>query len=368
MTLSMLRLPPQWAVWSGALAVALCVGIAISVASSPASITARSSRYSPIAGSRPGVANPAANAPRVIQPGTLRARPHLVAAGSMLVADSTSGPIRSADGGKTWKPIPLPESYAGILVDARDPNHLVAGGDRITVSTDGGASWRATRTPPPAAGPYAAMAINPGDPGVWLFFHQGKLLRTRDAGLSWKELGILPPLNAPVVIAGAARDQFFVADGSRVFELDDNGSAVQGRGTLPNDVAVLELAQMSGNQPPALLVRASDGKAYAYTGLGWSDAGAKLGGPIAAVSDKAAWVGDGAGKLGVQAAIAVSNDAGNGWAAATGLPADESVEGIVSNQDASAVYAYCFGGDLYVSTDGGKNWKLGSTALRAAAS
>jgi len=83
-------------------------------------------------------------------------------------------------------------------------------------------------------------------------------------------------------------------------------------------------------------------------------------------ADGQVWVGNGGASLSQPAAVAYSSDGGQTWAEGKGLPSNQTVEALAAVADGSKVFAYCYGGDLYASTDGGKNWSLASSALRAA--
>jgi hypothetical protein len=53
------------------------------------------------------------------------------------------------------------------------------------------------------------------------------------------------------------------------------------------------------------------------------------------------------------------------WIPGGGLPADQTVEAIAGHSGSATFFAYCYGGDLYVSNDGGASWALVSRAMRA---
>lgn len=51
-------------------------------------------------------------------------------------------------------------------------------------------------------------------------------------------------------------------------------------------------------------------------------------------------------------------DLGTTWRQGQGLPDDQSVEAIAGQPSSSRFFAYCDGGDIYVSTDGGGSWTV----------
>ena len=98
---------------------------------------------------------------------------------------------------------------------------------------------------------------------------------------------------------------------------------------------------------------------------GWHPSGASLGGPVAATPNGFMWVGDGGAKLGEAGKVEASTDGGSTWTAGTGLPTDQSVDALAEQSDTGRIFAYCFGGDLYTSSDGGKTWGFLSSSLRS---
>jgi hypothetical protein len=255
-----------------------------------------------------------------------------------------------------------------VAVDARESKHLVVGGASVLVSDDAGATWRLARTPPPLPAVYRPLIISPNDKEVWFIHHQEKLLRTRDASLSWRDLDTLPPLNSPVMVAGPAAGQFFISSGGRVFELEDNGQRIQDRGALPGNAAVLELAVVAAGNPSVLLARGSDANSYVFKDGQWAQTTAQMGGPVAVLPNGGMIVGNGGSRLGSPGAVGVSTDGGANWTRGNGLPQDQTVEALASAAgDSPRVYAYCFGGDLYSSSDGGRTWAFLSKELRTPA-
>jgi photosystem II stability/assembly factor-like uncharacterized protein len=284
----------------------------------------------------------------------------------VLLAWAGAGGLKSTDGGASWTALKLPTGAAALAVDARDSKHLVAGGSAILASDDAGASWKPTRTPPPLPAQYRPLLISPYDREVWFLLHQERLLRTRDASLSWRDMETLPRLDAPVMVSGLAAGQFFISSGGRVFELEDNGQRIQDRGSLPAGATVVELAVVAAGNPSTLLARGSDSSSYLYREGKWAQTTAQLGGPVAALPNGGMMVGDGGARLGGPVAVAFSTDGGATWSRGTGLPGNQTVEALAVTAGAEArVYAYCFGGDLYSSGDGGRSWTLVNTGLRS---
>jgi hypothetical protein len=124
------------------------------------------------------------------------------------------------------------------------------------------------------------------------------------------------------------------------------------------------MALAAGN-PQSLLARARDGKSYLRKPDGWHPSGASLGGPVAATPNGIMWVGDGGAKLGEAGKVEASTDGRSTWTAGTGLPTDQSIDALAVQSDTGRIFAYCFGGDLYTSGDGGKTWDFLSSSLRS---
>jgi hypothetical protein len=205
--------------------------------------------------------------------------------------------------------------------------------------------------------------VSPFDGAIWFLIHQQKLLRTRDASLSWRDLADLPPLASPVMVPGTVFGQFFLASGNRVFQLVDNGQRIIELPALPQGSAVTALAVVGGD-PPSLFARAGKDATYLLKDNKWSVIAAPLKGPVASGANGVLLVGDGGAKLGAPGAISVSADAGATWSPATGLPYDQSVEAIATEPNGLKPYAYCYGGDIYTSANGGLTWTLLTRGLR----
>jgi photosystem II stability/assembly factor-like uncharacterized protein len=344
--------------------LALLIGIAVAIASSPASLQARSGGAAS-ASAEPSQ-NPADSSPlpSVTSAGVLGDAGHLVVGGSgTLIGLASNLAEESTDGGKSWTSLRPPSNGSGLAVDPADVHHAITGGSGIQVTADGGASWKATRTRPPGTGQYQPFLMSPFDHDVWFLIHDQKLLRTRDGSLSWKEFTTgLPPLASPVIVPGTVFGQFFLGVGNRVFQLVDNGQRIQELAALPSGVTVTELAVVSG-EPPSLLARGGKDNAYLLKGTTWSVAGGGLNGPVSS-GRGVLLVGNGGAKLGSPGAISYSTDTGTTWSSAIGLPYDQSVEAIGGQPSSATVFAYCYGGDLYTSTDGGHVWSLLTRALR----
>jgi hypothetical protein len=271
--------------------------------------------------------------------------------------------VASADLGKTWSALVPPAKAAGIAMDPANPQHGITGGPSIQFTIDGGVTWKPTEAAPPGSGPFQVLGISGFDGRVWFFIHQAKLLRTRDASATWRDITSLPALSNPVIAAGPIFGEFFLGSGNRVFDLVDNGQQINEQPSLPSGVVVAALAAIGGG-PASLVARVANGALYLLQGAQWITAGGAPSGPIAGGANGALLVGDGGGKLGSPGAISYSFDAAATWHQATGLPYDQSVEAIAGQPTSLTFFAYCFGGDIYTSSDGGRAWTVLTRALR----
>ena len=359
------NLPSRWAVFAVPSLIALLIGIAVAIASSPASLTRGYGVGASTVRTEPSPTLPATSpTPSLTSPGVLGDHARLLVSGSgVLIGLAPNLVEESSNGGKTWTSLRPPHNATGIAVDPANPRYAITGGSSIQVTTNGGASWKPTRTLPPGAGPYQPLQVSPFDNTVWFLVHQQRLLRTRDGSSSWLQLIGLPPLVAPVMVPGTISGQFFLASGNRVFRLPNDGQQVFELPALPRGVTVTGLAVVAGD-PPSLLARVGKKSAYLLKGNVWSIVGGGLSGPVAVGANRMLLVGNGGAKLGAPGAISYSADAGATWVPAIGLPYDQSVEAIAAQPTTSTLFAYCYGGDIYTSTDGGRDWTLLTSSLR----
>ena len=210
------------------------------------------------------------------------------------------------------------------------------------------------------------LQISPFDGNVWFLVHGGKLLRTRDGSQTWRDIPGLPALSASVLVAGQAFGQFYLASGATVFSLIDNGQQVVGQPSLQAGESVIGLAAVGGGDT-TLFARGSSGGLYLLKGNTWSALTGAPAGPIAAGANGILVVGNGGAKLGSPGMVAYSIDGGVNWRQAAGLAYDQSVEAHAGQPSSVTFLANCYGGDIYISTDGGRAWALLSRALRSTA-
>jgi hypothetical protein len=89
----------------------------------------------------------------------------------------------SADGGRGWDERPPPEPLVDLALDPRDPDHVVASGQRgLYESRDAGRGWR-----PLTEGTVGLLAWTPG--GLVLVDGRGEAHRSADGGANWQRVG-----------------------------------------------------------------------------------------------------------------------------------------------------------------------------------
>lgn len=293
--------------------------------------------------------------------GQLGAHPKLIAAGSVLLALGDNQIFESDDAGKRFRSVVLPGGASSLVVAGSDSNRRLAGGATLLVSDDGGVNWRLPKLSPPGPGPFTPLVINPRDPDVWFLAAHGRLLRTRDGGISWREMAGISTDAGSFVVPTGKPDDFVVGAGGQVYELSANGQQIQTRSALPDPTQALQLAVVANSPTLSLVVHASDGKDYLDSGKGWQ-AGLPLNGPVASLDGKVAVITDGAGAS-APAQIAVSTDLGKTWNLAQNLPTDQSVDAVVA-MPAGTFIAYTFAGSILRSDDG-ISWSIVANPFRS---
>ena len=280
-------------------------------------------------------------------------------AGDQVVLSTNDRVVLVASGSGAAVTVAPPPGAQGLVVAAKNAQRVVAGGGTIRFSDDGGHSWKPPRTSPPGSGPYVAVMTDPDEPDVWFFRHGARLLRTRDAGVSWRELTGLPDLAAPQMLAGSKTDEELLIDGTTVIVLDDNGNQLSVRTGLP---APARSAAALGTT--VIASTAGDGRLYvSQEGQPWKAVTRPPTGPLAGFGGRV-WAGDASGAVGSPGLVSLTSDASI-WTDSTGLPKDQSVTGLGVDRAGSVVMAYCAGGDIYRSTDGGSTFAAFSSVLRS---
>lgn len=132
------------------------------------------------------------------------------------------GLYRSADGGDTWEqlsdlsPWPVSSYFGQIRIDPNDPQRIYVGGRPLSVSDDGGRTFRDTG----ARGVHSdhhALWIDPNDSDYLLLGNDGGVYVSFDRGEHWRMLDNLP-LGQFYAIGVDMQEPYWVCGG-----LQDNG-------------------------------------------------------------------------------------------------------------------------------------------------
>lgn len=105
--------------------------------------------------------------------------------GRILAGDMGQGLLESTNG-VSWKTA-LRAQVMGLAVDPGDPTRLLATGQGIALSTDGGHNWRPVLDLPAGAGPVAWSQSNPEI--AYAVGFDKVLYKSDDAGASWTPVG-----------------------------------------------------------------------------------------------------------------------------------------------------------------------------------
>ena len=133
---------------------------------------------------------------------------------------------RSADAGVTWSPmsagVPM-SGVTGIVTDPMNPGTLYALAGTILKTENAGGSWRQTGPATGANGPVSRLALDPLDSNI-LYASAGSVLyRSANAGASWQTLQTFSGATIRAVAAAAIPSTVYVATSQGVFSSGDGG-------------------------------------------------------------------------------------------------------------------------------------------------
>src|SRR6478672_317736 len=128
----------------------------------------------------------------------------------------------SSDSGETWRAESLPGVGVPVSIGVAGKVVAIAGRNAVAVSVSGGESWLPTKTLDPDIAINSVAVDNTGD--VWIGARTG-LLRSTDAGDSWKKVSSLRLANIQTVQFDDENHRILVTSGSstNIFESADNG-------------------------------------------------------------------------------------------------------------------------------------------------
>ena len=139
------------------------------------------------------------------------------------------GTVRSRDGGRRWELIKnaAPSHCAAVAIDPVDPFVLFCGGDEwVSVSRDGGASWRPVGKRPGPSSDISAIAIDPLSRSTILASDDdGRIFQTTTGGASWIALGAGPASDRieQLQFVGDSGELLFARQGSSIVRSVDGG-------------------------------------------------------------------------------------------------------------------------------------------------
>lgn len=143
------------------------------------------------------------------------------------------GLIESRDGGETWEPVSLlgKVDFHALRVRGRFVIGYDATSGRLMTSRDSGISWRSTRPPEPLID----LVLGPGSTKRLLAAGESRLFASGDGGRTWNQLE-----EGTGLLAWPRRDRLYLLDGSgRVWLSRDGGRRWQGRGRIGGRPAAL---------------------------------------------------------------------------------------------------------------------------------
>lgn len=178
-----------------------------------------------------------------------------------------NGIWRSVDGGANWRQVPpVPLFLPGLqfAFDPRDGRTVhVAAGSGIYRSADGGFSWHAELVPKKPITSFQTIAVVPGRPEVLLAGSDGGLYRSADGGVTWKR--VVAACNVKAVV-------FDLTEPSRIY------AGCGGAGPFPSRSGVMTSANGGVTWKPTALAAlpvsslavlpGAVGSVYAATGSG----------------------------------------------------------------------------------------------------
>jgi len=319
------------------------------------------------------------------------------------VGTEQSGLWRSDNGGRTWRPVPIPEmadqQVVGIVQDARKRLHLLTRDNsrypvtHLYTSDDSGRTWRHRPLQPYQDAPVSlatGIIADPFDGNRLYVTTNGGLLVSDNAGFSWKQITLPLPegADAPgrVVLTPdfTQRGRLYLV--RRTLNPTDNRHQLLSFLSLDNGVTWQRqpavFAPLSGANPRAEpipislaidpltrqhLLLATDSGLWLSPdgGVTWRSAGTELSGvsmrdAIFHPQQKGKWIAIGAG------GIWITTSAGSKWEASTqGLPAASSLHQLLAFPDKRNILLALNGGflhesdlvqPLWRSIDGGVSW------------
>jgi photosystem II stability/assembly factor-like uncharacterized protein len=299
--------------------------------------------------------------------------------GDVFAGVARAGVFKSANGGRSWRPLTIPAS--GSRVDALavapgDPDAVYAGtGGGVFKSTDGGASWRAAnggllgkhtaagRRHRLIEGYIYSLAVDPRDSdtvyaGGWTL----RLRKTTNGGASWQRLAphsvdavVLDPSDPDTIYASSVARAGGISvstNGGRTWHKAGlSGYAVSALAVDPGHAQILYAGTHDG-----LLKTSNGGKTWRASGLAGSISGVQID-PERTTTLYAA----------TSSGVHKSTNGGRTWRALDlGREGRNGVSRLALDPQNSARLYAATGAGVLTSTDAGRSWKLSTTGMSGA--
>ena len=128
-----------------------------------------------------------------------------------------AGLLVSDDGGRSWEERTPPETLISLAIDPDDPDGVVASGEeQLYASTDAGRGWR-------PLGGEASLLAWPSSDALFAVAPEGAVVRSRDGGRNWREVGDVGAEAAAFEANGP--DELYVALHDGTIKLSKDGGA-----------------------------------------------------------------------------------------------------------------------------------------------
>lgn len=297
------------------------------------------------------------------------------AGGSAVIAATGHGLYVSRDGGALWQPLgqglPYNSQIIGLLTQPKQPQQVLAISNKATLhgtvqppavfrSVDGGGRWD-----PAAAGlpdvPATAWGLDPGDPNRIFVASWNHILRSTDAGVTWRSTQMSYSPRTAIVVAPSDRNMVYVSGQPAMRSTDrgDTWSALSLPTAAPEAPAPLVSGLAVDPSAADHLWAALDGGGVLESrdgGRTWQPLGLDAK-PIRWLNLAAADAGPGQLYAGVDAEGIYRLDGASWTAAADGLPAGSTILAFAADvRTPGLLWATRDGGGIYRSQDGGQHW------------
>jgi len=168
----------------------------------------------------------------------------------------------TADGGKTWRPVPPPKGFTagdfgGFQVHGRAVQAVFVGGARqaqagtaaalaVQQTTDGGRTWHAAALGCPASGPCVRWGPRPTSVNACMSRWMRGVLGSNDGGRTWSTRTAADTCQGTVELAATGPASLLLISGGAAFPVEASGDA----GETWRALGLPTLPAPAGTQPP----------------------------------------------------------------------------------------------------------------------